>query len=130
MRRALLIGLTACAGFTLLGGQVLHAQQRTVPGILAGQETQALSYEDKLAARTAEQQALDRDEPVKSFEWHGPDGARGIIMISGEYANHVAMGRCRHFVHIIRHKDDGGVNPTFIGVVCRDWEGHWQARRP
>lgn len=123
MRRAAIV-------LALLTFAAAPVRAQPVPGILADRETQALTYEDRLAARKAEQTALDRDEPVKSFEWQGPDGASGIVMVGGEYANHVAMGRCRNFIHIVRHKDDGGANPTFIGVVCRDWEGRWKVRQP
>lgn len=99
-------------------------------GLIAQQQTEMLSEADKRAAARAEREALDRDEPVKSFEWQGPNGASGMIMVGGEYANHVSLGRCRNFIHIVRHKDDGGANPTFIGVVCRDWNGKWAVRPP
>lgn len=97
--------------------------------LLARHAAEALTEADKRAATQAEQEALDRDEAIKAFEWRGPDGASGLLIISGEFANFFSIGRCRHLVHIIRHRNDGGVNPTFEGVVCRDWEGKWSVRK-
>ncbi|HMN52346.1 MAG TPA: hypothetical protein PKB01_09845 [Xanthobacteraceae bacterium] len=93
--------------------------------ILAKREVEGLSDRDRLAATNAEREVLDRDVPVKSYEWHGPDGASGFIIVGGEYPDHVALGRCRTFIHIIRHGNDGGLNPTFRGKVCRGWDGAW-----
>lgn len=98
--------------------------------LLATHAAEALTEADKRAAAQAEREALDRDEAIKAFEWRGPDGATGLLIVSGEFPNFFSMGRCRHLVHIIRHKNDGGVNPTFNGVVCRDWEGKWSVRKP
>jgi surface antigen len=106
------------------------AQAAELPDPIAKHETEALTEQDKRAAYRAEREALDRDQPMQSFEWEGPDGASGFIIVGGEFPNHVVLGRCRDFVHIIRHPRDGGVNPTFRGTVCRDWEGKWAARRP
>jgi len=97
-------------------------------GLIAREQTEMLSERDKRAAAQAEREALDRDQPIQSFEWEGPDGARGFIIVGAEFPNHFAMGRCRDFIHIIRHPQDGGVNPTFRATVCRDWEGNWRAR--
>lgn len=104
------------------------AQPDPAAQILADRETEALSARDRLAAAKAEQEALDRDQPIQSMEWEGPDGARGFIIVGSEFPNHFAMGRCRDFIHIIRHPRDGGVNPTFRATVCRDWEGKWRTR--
>lgn len=96
---------------------------------LASQETFALTARDRLAAAQAEQEALDRDEVIDSFEWKGPDGTEGLIIVSGFFPTVYGMGNCRRLVHIIRHGKDGGVNPTFSAVVCRDWEGKWSPEK-
>jgi surface antigen len=97
--------------------------------ILARSETEALTEADRSAAAKAEQEALDRDEVVRNFEWKGPDGASGLIIVSGQFPDYYGMGRCRNFVHVVRHPKDGGVNPTFEATVCRNWEGKWSAER-
>ncbi len=97
--------------------------------LLAGVEAGALSESDRAAAAQAEAAALDRDETINAFEWRGPDGASGLLIVSGEFANYFALGRCRKLVHLIRHPKDGGVNPTFSGMVCRDWEGKWSVEK-
>jgi surface antigen len=96
---------------------------------LASRETSALTTRDRLAAAQAEIETLDRDEVVNDFRWKGPDGAEGLIVVSGYFPTVYGMGNCRRLVHIIKHKDDGGVNPTFSGVVCRDWEGKWSLEK-
>lgn len=97
--------------------------------ILARAQTEALSAPDRHAAAKAEQEALDRDEVIRSFEWKGPDGASGLIIISAQFPDYYGMGRCRNFVHVIRHPRDGGVNPTFEATVCRNWEGKWSVEK-
>lgn len=97
--------------------------------ILARSQTEALTEADRTAAAKAEQEALDRDEVIRSFAWTGPDGASGLIIVSGQFPDYYGMGRCRNFVHIVRHPKDGGVNPTFEAKVCRNWEGKWSAER-
>ena len=97
--------------------------------LLAVTEAKALTEADKRAAINAEHEALDRDEVINSFEWKGPDGAEGLIIVSGFFPTVYGMGGCRRLVHIIKHKNDGGVNPTFSGVVCRDWEGKWSPEK-
>lgn len=97
--------------------------------ILAKAEVAMLSEADRQAAAKAEQAALDRDEAIKKFEWGGPDGASGLIIISGQFPDYYGMGRCRNFVHVIRHPKDGGVNPTFEATVCRNWEGKWSVEK-
>lgn len=92
---------------------------------LALQETQPLSPRDRIAAAKAELEALDRDEVINGFEWKGPDGGGGLLIISGRFPSVYGMGACRRLIHIIRHSGDGGVNPTFDHVVCRGWEGKW-----
>lgn len=95
---------------------------------LAARQTAALTQADRQAAAKAEHDALDRDEVIKGFEWSGPDGASGLIIISSEFPSVYGMGGCRRLVHLIRHPGDGGVNPTFDSTVCRDWEGRWSVR--
>lgn len=95
--------------------------------LIAAGEAKMLSAADKKAAAEAERSALDRDETVRSHEWQGPDGASGLIIVSAQFPDFYGMGRCRNFVHVIRHPKDGGVNPTYEGVVCRGWEGKWSA---
>ncbi|MBX3548064.1 MAG: hypothetical protein KF748_02815 [Xanthobacteraceae bacterium] len=98
----------------------LHARE-----LIARSEAKLLSDADRQAAEKAEADALDQDKAIRRFEWKGPDGASGLIIISGMYPDYYGMGRCRNFVHLIRHPKDGGVNPTFEGTVCRNWEGKW-----
>jgi surface antigen len=98
--------------------------------ILARGATETLTPRDRQAAARAEQEALDRDEPVRNFIWQGPDGASGVIVVSGQYPDFYGMGRCRNLVHVIRHAGDGGVNPTFEAKVCRNWEGQWSVEKP
>lgn len=95
---------------------------------LASHETLALSERDRLAAAKAEFEALDRDEIIDSFPWKGLDGGEGLLIVSGQFPTIYGMGGCRRLVHIIRHPGDGGVNATFDGVVCRNWEGKWSVR--
>jgi surface antigen len=97
--------------------------------ILAAAETTALSEADRRAAAKAERDALDRDEVIRSFPWQGPDGASGLIIVTGQHPDSYGLGRCRNLIHIIRYRGDGGVNPTFEGKVCRDWEGKWSTER-
>ena len=66
---------------------------------------------------------------INDFQWKGADGAEGLIVVSGYFPTVYGMGNCRRLSHIIKHKDDGGVNPTFSGVVCRDWEGKWSLEK-
>ncbi len=106
--------------FALASSPPLHAHE-----LIARNETKFLSETDKQAATKAEADALDQDKAIKNFEWRGPDGASGLIIISGMYPDYYGMGRCRNFVHLIRHPKDGGVNQTFEGTVCRNWEGKW-----
>jgi surface antigen len=101
------------------------AAQAQVP--LASREAEALTEADRIAAAKAEFAALDRDE-VGNFKWKGPDGAEGLLIVSGEFPSVYGMGGCRRLVHIIRHPKDSGVNPSFDGVVCRNWEGKWLVR--
>jgi surface antigen len=98
--------------------------------LLARVAAEALTPRDRQVAARAEQDALDRDEPVRNFIWQGPDGASGVIIVSGQYPDFYGMGRCRNLVHVIRHPEDGGVNPTFEAKVCRNWEGQWSVEKP
>jgi surface antigen len=93
--------------------------------LLARSEAALLTEADRRAAASAERKALDQDRIIRNFEWRGPDGASGLIIVSAQFPDFYGMGRCRNLVHIIRHPKDGGVNPTFEGVVCRSWEGKW-----
>ena len=95
---------------------------------LALQESHSLSVRDRPAAAKAELEALDRDEVINGFEWKGPDGGEGLLIVSGRFPSVYGLGACRRLIHIIRHAGDGGVNPTFDRVVCRDWEGKWSIR--
>lgn len=115
MKRVLLFAL-----FVATAASPLHAHE-----LIARNEAKLLSETDRQAAAKAEADALDQDKAIKRFEWKGPDGASGLIIISGMYPDYYGMGRCRNFVHLIRHPNDGGVNPTFEGTVCRNWEGKW-----
>ena len=96
--------------------------------ILARRETANLSAADRSAAASAEYEALERDEIVYGFLWHGSDGAEGFLSVSGEFPSVYGMGGCRRLMHIIRHPGDGGVNPTFDGTVCRSWDGKWSVK--
>lgn len=98
--------------------------------LLAGAAAESLTASDRQAATRAESEALDRDEVLSDFTWSGPDGASGLIIVSGEFPSLYAMGGCRRLVHLIRHPKDGGVNPTFDGVVCRSWDGKWAVKAP
>lgn len=120
-RIALLLGMVG-----LLSAASFSAQAHE---ILARSETSALSAADRHIAANAEAEALDRDEAVRDFAWRGPDGASGLIIVSGHHPDFYGMGRCRNLIHIIRHPADGGVNATFEGTVCRDWEGRWSLER-
>ncbi len=97
--------------------------------LLAQNEAKLLSEADRRAAAQAELQALDRDEAIKGLAWKGPDGATGLIIVSSQFPDIYGMGRCRNLVHVIRHPEDGGVNPTFEATVCRNWEGRWSVEK-
>jgi surface antigen len=102
------------------------AQNQSVPGLVARQEAASLSFEDRIAAFDAEQAVLSQDYGVTGYQWEGPNGAYGTI-ISGDALPHDGGRRhCRRFIHIVHHKDDGGANPTFQGVVCRSEGGQWE----
>lgn len=101
------------------------AQPQSVPGIIAKHETELLSYEDKLAAYDAEQAVLSLGWGTTGYHWKGPNGAYGTI-ISGSSLSHGDRRQCRRFIHIVHHANDGGLNPTFQGVVCRDEGREWQ----
>lgn len=120
---ALVTGIVAC--FV----SAAAAQEPPVSGILAVRETEALSHADKLAALKAEQGALETGQIVTGYEWHGPDGASGTIIVGTLVADFTVGGICRRFIHVVHHENDGGLNPTFDGTVCRDTGGHWYARR-
>lgn len=127
MRRLWLIVVLVLAG----GAADLSApaaQPQPVPGLIAQRETELLSYEDKLAAYDAEQAVLAQDGMVRGYNWRGPDGAYGTIIAGGALAQDGGRRHCRRFIHIVHHPNDGGANPTFQGVACRDQGGLWMAR--
>lgn len=101
------------------------AQSPAIPGLIAKRETAVLSYEDKLAAYDAEQAALGHGGLVLGYNWKGPKGAYGTIIVGGLIPQTGRFGICRRFTHIVHHKDDGGRNPTFSGTVCRGEGGQW-----
>ncbi len=111
----------------LLAANYAHAQQHE---FLAAEHARLLSAGDRKVAASAEFEALDRDEPVRDFEWKGPDGGSGLIIVTARFPSVYGLGACRRLIHIIRHPADGGVNPTFDGVVCRNWEGKWSLQKP
>ena len=117
----------ACAGL-IANSNVLLAQPQSVPGIVAKRETDLLTYEDKIAAYDAEQAVLSQDWPVTGYDWQGPNGAYGTIIVQGSLPQNGGKRHCRRFIHIVHHANDGGANPTFQGVVCRDEGGHWTPR--
>lgn len=112
----------------LLLAQVSFAQQEKVSGIFADRETASLSYPDKLAAREAERAALVSGEIVTGYEWKGPDGASGTVIVGGLVADTLSATFCRRFIHVVHHKNDGGLNPTFVGTLCRGVDGQWTLR--
>lgn len=101
------------------------AQTQAVAGLVARRETDLLSFEDKLAAYDAEQAVLSQGWGTTGYHWKGPNGAYGTI-ISGTSLAHEGKRQCRRFIHIVHHQHDGGLNPTFQGVVCRDGDGQWE----
>lgn len=126
--------LTACVagGFLLFIASVpgAVAQPQPLPGMIATQETDLLSPEDKLAAYDAEQAVLSRTWGMLGFDWKGPDGAYGTIISSSILPDGIGKRECRRFIHIVHHPNDKGRNPTFQGVVCRSNGGQWQPDSP
>lgn len=120
--------LLSVAALVCVVSSVAAQQGPQVSGILAKHETEALSRGDKLAALQAEQGALESGQIVTGYEWHGPDGASGTIIVGTLVADFTVGGICRRFIHVVHHKNDGGRNPTFDGTVCRDTGGRWYAR--
>jgi len=110
-----------------LGAFAAEAQTQSIPGLIAKRETAALSYEDKLAAYDAEQAVLANGAMTLGHNWQGPNGAYGTIIASGLIPQARRFAICRRFTHIVHHKNDGGLNPTFLGTVCRDSDGQWKA---
>ena len=103
------------------------AQPQSISGLIAKRETDLMSYEDKLAAYDAEQAVLSLGWGTTGYHWKGPDGAYGTI-ISGTSLSHGDQRQCRRFIHIVHHSNDGGLNPTFQGVVCRvSRDSQWEA---
>ncbi len=100
------------------------AQPVSVPGLIARQQTDLLSYEDKLAAYDAEQAVLSQGWGTIGYHWKGPNGAYGTIISSSSLAEGDRR-QCRRFIHIVHHANDGGANPTFQGVVCREGDQPW-----
>lgn len=106
----------------------LPASSQSIPGMIAKRETDLLSYEDKLAAYDAEQGALAQTGIVLGHNWKGPNGAYGTIIVGSFVPNISGFAQCRRFIHIVHHANDGGANPTFQGVICRDSGGQWMAQ--
>ena len=118
----LLAGLAALAVNTA----VPIAQPVALPGIIAKRETDLLSYEDKLAAYDAEQAVLSSDWGTQGLHWKGPNGAYGTIIAQAALPHEGSKRHCRRFIHIVHHQNDGGANPTFQGVVCRNEGAEWR----
>lgn len=116
----------------LLAGSMLStlAQPQPLPGMIAKQETDLLSPDDKLAAYDAEQAVLSRTWGMLGFDWKGPDGAYGTIISSSILPDGIGKRECRRFIHIVHHRNDKGRNPTFQGVVCRSDGGQWRPDSP
>lgn len=110
----------------LASAQGAGAQPQPLPGLIARQETDLLSYEDKLAAYDAEQAVLSRSWGMAGFNWKGPDGAYGTIISSSILSDGIGKRQCRRFIHIVHHANDNGRNPTFQGVICRSDGGQWE----
>lgn len=123
-----MIRRAALFAFALGGVQPAHAQNQAIPGLIAKRETAGLSYEDKLAAYDAEQAVLAKNEIVLGYNWKGPNGAYGTIIVGSFMPTVSGYGQCRRFIHIIHSKGDGGLNPTFQGTICRDGSNHWIAQ--
>ena len=104
------------------------AQNQSISGLIAKKETDLLTYEDKLAAYDAEQAVLSQDWSVTGHEWQGPNGAYGTIIAQGSLPQEGGKRHCRRFIHIVHHANDGGANPTFQGVVCREEGAEWRPR--
>ncbi len=102
------------------------ARSLPVPGLVARQETALLSFEDRIAAYDAEQAVLSQTWGVPGYHWKGPNGAYGTIISGASLPQERGNRICRRFIHIVHHKDDGGSNPTFQGMICRDAAGKWE----
>jgi surface antigen len=113
------------AALLLLVLSPADVHEAEVFGLIAKEQTRMLSERDKRAAAIAEREALNQDKAIRGFAWKGPDEASGLIIVSGQFPDFYGMGRCRNFIHVIRHPKDNGVNATFDGTVCRNWEGKW-----
>lgn len=124
----MMMRLVSFAVFFAIAAQTAHAQGQSFPGLIAARETATLSYEDRLAAFDAEQAALAQGGLVTGFDWKGPKGAYGTIIVGGIVPQPGTFSHCRRFIHIVHHKNDGGRNPTFQGTVCRDGDGKWKAK--
>lgn len=109
------------AGLTL----AVAAQPQGVPGIIAKRETDLLSYDDKLAAYDAEQAVLNQGSIVLGHNWKGPNGGYGTIIAGSFVLTVKGFQQCRRFIHIVHHPNDGGLNPTFQGTICRDSGDRW-----
>jgi surface antigen len=118
MKRRLLFLLFAIAAVSA-NSTALVAQPVAVSGIIAKQETDLLSHDDKLAAYDAEQAVLAQSWGTTGYDWNGPNGAYGTIISGTSIAQDDRKGQCRRFIHIIHHANDGGANPTFQGTICR-----------
>jgi len=124
----LLSSFLAAALFLLTNASFAFAQNQSISGLIAKKETDLLTYEDKLAAYDAEQAVLSQDWSVTGHEWQGPNGAYGTIIAQGSLPQEGGKRHCRRFIHIVHHANDGGANPTFQGVVCRDEGAEWRPR--
>lgn len=99
------------------------AQTSAISGLVAKMEANLLSFDDKLAAFDAEQAVLSQQWGVTGYHWRGPDGAYGTIITGASLPEAGSQRFCRRFIHIVHHKDDGGTNPTFQGMICRSASG-------
>jgi surface antigen len=104
------------------------AQPQSIPGLISKRETDLLTYEDKLAAYDAEQAVLSSEWGTEGYNWTGPNGAYGTIIVQGSLPQADGKRHCRRFIHIVHHANDAGANPTFQGVVCQGEGAEWRPR--
>src|SRR5690606_11012684 len=80
-------------------------QSQPVPGLIAEREAAGLSHADRLAAYDAEQAVLARNEIVLGYNWRGPDGAYGTIIVGSFLPTGRGYSQCRRFIHIVHHRN-------------------------
>lgn len=110
----------------MIVASVAAAQNQSLSGLVARQETLSLSWEDRIAAYDAEQAVLSQQWGVPGYHWKGPNGAYGTVISGASIPRDGGKRICRRFIHIVHHANDGGANPTFQGMVCRNGDGLWE----